>query len=218
MSHAASGSAPPRWHGAAMAGIMRPTKHDTKGPPVSRLPDLDYEKMDARQRGICDALKNSPRGRVSGPFPILLRTPELCDRFQHLGRYLRFECSLDKQLIELVVLTVARHFRAQYEFWAHARFARDFGLPDAVIDAIAAGERPEPPGERHALLYDYTREILETARCSQATYDRVLAEFGAETFVEIAVLAGYYSAGAVLMNTFEVMPPDGALPMEEPQP
>lgn len=183
---------------------------------MSRLPDLDYEKMNARQREIYDGLMNSPRGRVSGPFPILLRTPEMCDRFQALGKYLRFECSLDKQLIELVVLTVARHWRAQYEFWAHAKFARDHGLPNAVIDAIAAGERPELPSAKHALLYDYTREILETNRCSQATYDKMLAEFGEASFVEIAVLAGYYSAGAVLMNTFEVVPPDGTLPMEEP--
>jgi 4-carboxymuconolactone decarboxylase len=183
---------------------------------VSRLPDLDYDRMDAHQKGIHDGLKNSPRGRVSGPFPLLLRTPELCDRFQALGKYLRFECSLDKQLIELVVLTVARHFRAQYEFWAHATFARQHGLPDAVIDAIAAGDAPDLPSPTHELLYAYTREILETNRCSQATYDRMLAEFGEESFVEIAVLAGYYSCGAVLMNTFEVVPPDGTLPMEEP--
>ncbi len=183
---------------------------------VSRLPDLDYDKMDARRRGIYDGLKNSPRGRVSGPFPLLLRTPELCDRFQNLGKYLRFECSLDKQLIELVVLTVARHWRAQYEFWAHAKFARDHGLSDTVIDAIAAGERPDLPSEKHQRLYEYTREILETSRCSQATYDCMIETFGEATFVEIAVLAGYYSAGAVLMNTFEVAPPDGTLPMEEP--
>ncbi|MEK9662562.1 MAG: hypothetical protein VW644_12655, partial [Alphaproteobacteria bacterium] len=172
---------------------------------VSRLPDLDYDRMDAHQKGIHDGLKNSPRGRVSGPFPLLLRTPELCDRFQALGKYLRFECSLDKQLIELVVLTVARHFRAQYEFWAHATFARQHGLPDAVIDAIAAGDAPDLPSPTHELLYAYTREILETNRCSQATYDRMLATFGELTFVEIAVLAGSYSAGAVLMNTFEVV-------------
>ena len=185
---------------------------------VCRLPDLDYDKMDAHQKAIYDGLMSSPRGRVSGPFPILLRAPEMCDRFQNLGKYLRFECSLDKQLIELVVLTVARHFRAQYEFWAHATFARQHGLPEAVIEAIAAGKEPDLPSDEHRLLYAYTREILETNRCSQATYDRMLATFGELTFVEIAVLAGYYSAGAVLMNTFEVVPPDGTLPMEEPRP
>lgn len=183
---------------------------------MSRLPDLDENTLDDHQRRIHDGLKNSPRGRVSGPFPILLRTPELADRFQHLGAYLRFECSLDKQLIELVVLTVARHWRAQYEFWAHAKFARDHGLADSVINAIAAGQQPDLPSEKHRLLYDYTCEILATSRCSQSTYDRMLAEFGEAAFVEIAVLTGYYSAGAVLMNTFEVAPPDGTMPMEEP--
>ena len=184
---------------------------------MSRLPALDYDMLDEHQRRIHDALMNSPRGRVSGPFPVLLRTPEMCDRFQNLGKYLRFECSLDKQLIELVVLTVARHWHAQYEFWAHAKFARDHGLPDAVIEAIATGKPPALATPAHQLLYDYTREILETARCSEATYKRMLAEFGETTFVEIAVLVGYYSAGAILMNTFEVAPPDGTLPMEEPQ-
>lgn len=183
---------------------------------ASRLPDLDYDTMDAHQKRIYDGLMSSPRGRVSGPFPVLLRTPEMCDRFQNLGKYLRFECSLDKQLIELVVLTVARHWHAQYEFWAHAKFARDYDLPEPVIEAIAAGRRPDLPSAEHELLYDYTREILETSRCSQPTWDRMMQTFGETTFVEIAVLAGYYSAGAVLMNTFEVMPPDGTVPMEEP--
>ena len=184
---------------------------------MSRLSDLDPEDMDSHQRRIHDDLINSPRGRVSGPFPILLRAPELADRFQHLGAYLRFESTLDRQLTELIVLTVARHWRAQYEFFAHAKFARDYGLSQQVIDAIAAGERPELPTAEHALLYDYTVEILETSRCNQTTYDRMIETFGERTFVDIAVLVGYYSAGAVLMNTFEVAPPGGeALPMEEP--
>jgi 4-carboxymuconolactone decarboxylase len=184
---------------------------------MSRLPDLDIATFDDHQKRIYDSLMASPRGRVSGPFPVLLRTPEMCDRFQNLGKYLRFECSLDKQLIELVVLTVARHWHAQYEFWAHATFARQHGLADAIIEAIAAGKRPDLPTPQHELLYTYTREILETSRCSRKTYDAMLAAFGEETFVEITVLVGYYSAGAVLMNTFEVAPPDGTLPMEEPR-
>ena len=34
------------------------------------------------------------RGRISGPFSVLLHSPEVADRAAHLGAYLRFESVL----------------------------------------------------------------------------------------------------------------------------
>ena len=43
----------------------------------------------------------------------------------------------------MAILLEARLWDAQYEWWAHEPLARKAGLPDAIIENIRAGKRPE---------------------------------------------------------------------------
>ena len=47
--------------------------------------------MTLDQRRVAQAVASGPRGGLRGPFPALLRSPELADRVRHLGDYVRFE-------------------------------------------------------------------------------------------------------------------------------
>ena len=57
----------------------------------------------------------SGRGKVSGPFSVLLNSPEVAGRAAHLGSYLRFESCLEPAIRELTVLTAAREHDCHYE-------------------------------------------------------------------------------------------------------
>ena len=48
------------------------------------------------------------RGGVSGPFSVLLNSPEAGRRVGHLGAYIRFESSLPEEVTELAILVTAR--------------------------------------------------------------------------------------------------------------
>ena len=114
---------------------------------------------------------------MRGPFAIWLRHPALAEAADRLGTILRHG-SLDQRLFELMVLLVARHWSAQYEWFAHARHALEAGLPPAVIDAIRHRRKPDFTRDDERLIYDLVTEMNETRTLSQPTYDRAIALLG----------------------------------------
>ena len=95
---------------------------------MPRMAPLDLNNLPAEQQRVADAIRSGPRGGLRGPFEAWLRSPELADRAQQLGAYCRFGTSLPRDVNELAILLTGKHWRAQFEFWAHARLAREAGL------------------------------------------------------------------------------------------
>ena len=81
---------------------------------------------------------------------LLAATPQFADadRAQKLGEYCRFNNSLPRDLSELAICLVGRHFKAQYEFYAHARLAKEAGLSPAIVEAVRTRQSPPFP-DRH---------------------------------------------------------------------
>ena len=76
---------------------------------MARIPQFTTEKdLSADQQDAFDEISAS-RGQISGPFSVLLNSPELARRAAHLGAYIRFESVLSDQTRELAIITVARH-------------------------------------------------------------------------------------------------------------
>lgn len=103
-----------------------------------RFPTLSREQMTDTQRGAYDAIVAGPRGGARGPFNALLRSPELADRVQKVGEYLRFRSSVPARLNELAILVNARFGGSKFEFHAHRVLALKAGL---------VAEVPLPDGE-----------------------------------------------------------------------
>ena len=61
---------------------------DARVPLISRRDEVAPE-----HRAAFDAIAES-RGRVAGPFSVLLHSPEVAKRAAHLGAYIRFESPL----------------------------------------------------------------------------------------------------------------------------
>jgi len=57
----------------------------------TRFPELKPEQMTEAQKHVYEGIVGGPRGGARGPFNALLRSPELADRVQKLGEYVRFE-------------------------------------------------------------------------------------------------------------------------------
>ena len=111
---------------------------------MPRLAPLDLNKLTPEQKKVADAIVAGPRGGLRGPFEPWLRSPQLADRAQKLGEYCRFNNSLPKDLSELAICLVGRHFKAQYEFYAHARLAKEAGLAPAIVEAVRTRARRRP--------------------------------------------------------------------------
>lgn len=167
------------------------------------------EDMTPRQREVHDAIASGPRGRVEGPLAVWLRRPELAQKAQELGAYCRYGTSLPPRLSELAILTMARVWTAEFEWWAHKGPALDGGLAPEIIEALRIGEPPTFAAEDEAAVHAFALEAQTARRVSDAVYARAVAALGEDGVVDLVGILGYYSLISLTLNIFEVMPPEG---------
>ena len=174
-----------------------------------RLPALEMGAMDEAQRKAAQALIAGPRKAVAGPFIALLRSPELLERMQGVGEYIRFHNAIAQRLVELAILVTARHADNAFEWILHQPLAAKAGVSRESIAAINAGERPAGMPADEAVVFDFVRELLETSFVSDSTYARAVALFGEPGVVDLTGTVGYFVAVCYVMNVAGTPPPAG---------
>lgn len=176
---------------------------------MPRLEPIEMNNLTSDQQTVVDKMLEGPRGGMRGPFESLLRRPELCDRVQHLGAYCRFDTTLDRDVAELAIILTGKHWKAQFEFWAHARLAREAGVPDAIIEAVRDGSQIKTNNKSYQAVNDFLTEYFETNRVSDPIYHQARQALGEEGIVDLVGLVGYYSLVSLTLNVFEVGLPEG---------
>ena len=162
-------------------------------------------QVDEEDQHIFDSIATS-RGRVSGPFSVLLNSPEVAGRAAHLGSYIRFESTLSPAERELAIITTAREFDCAFEWAAHAKLAQEAGVRDAAIETIANNGELSDLTDDEALIVGYGREILKSHRVSDDTFAAAKSRFGEQGVTELTATIGYYGMLACALNAFEVRP------------
>ncbi len=171
---------------------------------MARLPELTTrDDVAPDQRHNFDSIAES-RGRISGPFAMLLHSPEIAGRAAHLGAYIRFNSTLEPALRELAIITAAREFDCEYEWGAHERLARQEGVRDVAIDVVASRGDLGSLTDDEALVVGYGRELLKGHRVSAATFEKAKNRFGEQGVTELTATMGYYGMRACALNAFEV--------------
>jgi 4-carboxymuconolactone decarboxylase len=169
-----------------------------------RMAEIPLDKMTPAQRTVADAIMSGPRKRMSGPFNAWLRSPELADRLQKVGEYVRFNTSLDKRLNEMAIIMTAQYWGVQYEWYAHAPLAIKAGLDPEIVAAPGAGNKPEKMKDDEAIVWEV----------NDAIYAKAVEKFG-ENGVMVAV-NGYYDVVSMTLNVVHVSPPaDAQLPFKQ---
>lgn len=181
---------------------------------MSRIAEFP-EVLDERQKELAERIAGGPRGHIRGPLALWLYSPDLCERAQHLGEFLRYDTSFDKRLSELIILSCAAHYRCEYEWAVHAPIAEKAGLKPEIIAALKTGEKPEITASDEQAVYDVVAELLATNRVSQAAFDALTDKFGERGIVELTAIMGYYALGAFLLNSTAMTPPDGSHPFPD---
>jgi 4-carboxymuconolactone decarboxylase len=182
-----------------------------------RMPPLPKEQLtDEQTQALAEFV--AARGQPTGPWSVLLRSPELMKRTRGLSDYLRFESVLPGYLREFAILMTARQWSQSYEWNAHYALAIDEGFSADMAQAIAEGRRPDGMLEDEEILYDFVLELQGNHSVSDATYDRAVERFGEQGVVETVSLVGYYTMISMILNTARTPLPDGATPALAPFP
>jgi 4-carboxymuconolactone decarboxylase len=182
-----------------------------------RMPPLPKEQLtDEQTQALAEFV--AARGQPTGPWNVLLRSPELMKRTRGLSDYLRFESVLPGYLREFAILMTARQWGQSYEWNAHYPLAIDEGFSAEMAQAIAEGRRPDGMLEDEEILYDFILELQRNHSVSDATYDRAVERFGEQGVVETVSLVGYYTMISMILNTARTPLPADAKPALAPFP
>jgi 4-carboxymuconolactone decarboxylase len=181
--------------------------------PAQRFKPLSLDEMTPEQRRIADRITAGPRGSLQGPFQPMLRSPRLLDVWEPVGAHIRFRSALPEPLKELAILITARHWTAQFEWWAHRRFAVDAGLGEAICDAIAAGRRPSAMAADETAIYEFCTAVLQTHAVDDAAFAAVKDRFGERGVIELIATMGHYCMVSMILNVDRHPVPDGAVPL-----
>lgn len=173
-----------------------------------RMPPLAAGKMTDAQRKAAAEMIAGPRKGVKGPFIPLLRSPELMDRLQKVGEYLRFQSSLEQRISELIMLIVSRDWTQHFEWFVHVPLGRKAGISEDTIAALAEGRRPSGMSEDEGLAYDFCVELLRNKGVSETTYRRAVMKFGENGVIDMIAVAGYFTTVSMVMNVAHSPPSD----------
>lgn len=151
-------------------------------------------------------------GGLVGPFNAWLHAAGVGGRLSGLGFALRFETSLDRRLLELAIIVVAAHWKAEFEWWAHARMAREHGIADEVVAAIERGETPSFAARDEAVVHAFASQLVAGGGVDDATFTAAVERLGRRGVVELVSLCGYYTLVSFTLNAFAVPLPPGTAP------
>lgn len=187
---------------------------------MSRLPILRHDDLGPDGRRVWESVVGTrgsqlvgEHGGLIGPFNAFVHAPDVGRHLAALGAAVRFGTSIERRLAEVAIITVGARWKAEFEWWAHARMAREHGVPGAVVDAIGRGEEPPFAADDERAVYEVACQLTRTGQLGQGTYDAAQRLLGDTGVVELVALCGYYTLVSYLLNAFAVPLPPGARPM-----
>ena len=183
---------------------------------MTRLPNLtSRDDVPAELAETYDRVAELRGGQVSGPYGILIHSPELALRAAQLSRYVRWESDLTPGQRETAIIVAARELDAELMWNAHVRLARDGGVREAVIEAIGHRTGLDALADEEAAIVRYVRELFGANRVSDEAFEALRALVGDQGIVDLTGLVGYYVFVGFTLNAFEVPPPPGAEPLPD---
>ena len=181
-----------------------------------RFKPLTWEQLTPPQKTMVDHILAGPRGSMSGPYNVLLRSPEMGDLAQQFGASMRYYSSLPPKLNELAIIIAARHWTAQHAWAVHKQTAIQAGLSPAICDALASGRRPASMQPDEEVIYNFATELLDTRQVSDATFAAAKEKFGERGVVDLVGVLGYYSFVSMVLNVDRYPVAPGVTPELKP--
>lgn len=177
-----------------------------------RFPQLSMDELDDAQKPLGEKIMKISSVGIGGPYNTLLRSPVLGQRLFDLFHYLRWETSVPIKLNELAIIIIARQWRSQVEWFAHAPLAAKAGLKAEIIADLKEGKRPSGMAEDEAVVYDFITELTAKQKVSDETFARARKAFSDQQIVDLTAVAGNYVMVAMMLAMAEQTVPPGKEP------
>ena len=136
---------------------------------MPRLTSVNREQLKAEDQSFFDETVRI-RGRLDPLYSQLLYGPRLGGPINAINQYFLHNTVLSDPLRRVGILTTAREINDQYVFSAHAPRARQDGVSEDTIQAIAQRRAPQDLSGDEELVARYTLEMIRNRKISDATF------------------------------------------------
>ena len=177
---------------------------------MASLP-FDQAKLSEADRALYEAMKAKRAAAgapFTGPYLALMNHPQLTERIEALGYYLKFEGRLPREVYQYLVLRAARACGVAFEWVDHVDHAREAGVPEAVIEALRT-RAPIALPEPYATAEPVIAAALAWQDVPEDAQSKAVGLFGSAGLVELVVLAGFYQMFSAINQGFAVSLPPG---------
>jgi 4-carboxymuconolactone decarboxylase len=181
-----------------------------------RFPQLTMDQLDERQRPLGEQIMKISKVGIAGPYNPMLRSPVFGQRMFDLLAYLRWNTSVPLKLNEFAILIIARQWRSQVEWFAHAPLAIQAGLSPAIVAELKTNRRPSNMPPEEAVIYDFLTELTAGHEVSEATFERAKQLLGEQQVVDLTAVAGTYITIAMILAMANESVPAGHEPPFKP--
>lgn len=142
-------------------------------------------------------------GSFIGPFNALLHVPGIAAGMGAWASQLN-AFGIADDVRQVVVLTVAAAWGADYELEAHSSAARAVGVPDDAIKALIDRRLPQGLTADATTAHLLIASLLTDRTVSENLYARAVAAFGEAGVVALLCLLGQYQVVCSILRCFEV--------------
>ncbi|GGL60759.1 hypothetical protein GCM10010129_00320 [Streptomyces fumigatiscleroticus] len=193
---------------------------DGASEPGGRLPLLALDALDEAQRAVHARLQATrlrgaegagyaaalPDGRLIGPFNVMLRNTRIARPLLEWTEAITGS-GIPADVREVVILTVAAHWRAEYALYAHTAGAARAGVPEAAIAGLRRGDTPRGLRAEADVAHRVATALVRDHQVPDALYAEVIASFGTDRLVALVNLVGQYLNTCALLACFQVPAP-----------
>jgi alkylhydroperoxidase family enzyme len=165
---------------------------------MARVPYLNKSDLAAENQELLTSAINLSRAMV--------HSPDLARSFGVVANFIRSRSRLDARLRELAILQVGYVTRAAYEFSHHVKLARQFGVADSDIRAIA-----QESAGRDSGLDPLTKAVLRAARemttgltVSDEAFAILREHLDYELLLDLFGTIAFYNAVVRLLATLQI--------------
>ncbi|MGO9931073.1 MAG: carboxymuconolactone decarboxylase family protein [Steroidobacteraceae bacterium] len=180
---------------------------------MTTFPILEKGGLDEQQKKLWDEMTQGHRSVITGGpekkrmpdlFNAWLQFPEFGHLILRVADALRANEALSHKLRELVILTTSMLLNTRVEYDFHVPRARANGLPEAVIEAIGRGEKPEFSDPAERIIYQANVELVRVGTLSDNTRESVVGIVGYRGLMLLIALIGMYVIVGYTSNVSEV--------------
>ncbi len=165
---------------------------------MARVQKIEKEQASPEAREMFESMEQKGV-KIINLYRILAHSPSVMRNYLRLGTSLIARSELPANLRELLILRLAKLNGSEYEWAQHVPIAKQAGLTEAQIEAVASWKESAEFSDEERAVLQYTDEVDRHTSVKDETFGALRAFLSERALVELTLSIGYWGMVARLL-------------------